>query len=128
MNINDMKSNLKMQQFYFSECSLKREPVIKDGDYNINLKKEIQSAGEHTYDVTLKTEVSKNDVELLVVAKARFILEADDYINEETVINRNTIAIMFPFVRSQVTLMTSQPAMSPVVLPPVNTARFEENQ
>ena len=32
----------------------------------------------------------------------------------------NAVAIMFPYLRSQVTLWTSQPMMSPIVLPPIN--------
>ena len=36
MDINDIKSNLKMNNFYFSECSFKREQLIRDGKYNID--------------------------------------------------------------------------------------------
>jgi preprotein translocase subunit SecB len=32
---------------------------------------------------------------------------------------------MFPFIRSQVTLLTTQPGMTPIVLPPINTAKYE---
>jgi preprotein translocase subunit SecB len=125
MDINKIKSNLKMNNFYFSEYSFKREPVIQDGGYNIDLKKEIQHIGNHEYDVSLKTTIKKQDMELIVVANAQFIYEAEDYAREEGIINANTVAIMFPFVRSQVTLMTSQPGMTPVVLPTINTAKFK---
>ena len=36
-----------------------------------------------------------------------------------------TVAIMFPFIRSQITLLTTQPGMTPIVLPPINTTKFE---
>ena len=32
----------------------------------------------------------------------------------------NAIAIIFPYMRSQVTLMTAQPNLPPIVLPPIN--------
>ena len=59
------------------------------------------------------------------VANAKFLFEADSYEREKTIIEKNTIAIMFPFVRSQVSLLTTQPNMVPIVLPPINTAKFE---
>ena len=44
---------------------------------------------------------------------------------EENIVKTNTVAIMFPFIRSQVTLLTTQPGMTPIVLPPINTTKFE---
>ena len=125
MDINDIKSNLKMNNFYFSECSFKRDQLIRDGKYNIDIQKSIQPTDDHVYDVTLKTVICKEDVRLIVIARAQFIFESNDYSKEESVINSNTVAIMFPFIRSQVTLMTSQPGMSPIVLPTINTAGFK---
>lgn len=124
MNINQMKSNLQMKNFYFSNCSFSRDSIIADGEYNIDLQKKIDKIDEHIYRVSLKTMILKEDMKLEVEANAEFIYSSDDYGNEETIINANTIAIMFPFVRSQVTLLTSQPGMAPIVLPPINTQKF----
>ena len=44
---------------------------------------------------------------------------------EEAIRNANTVAIKFPFIRSQVTLLTSQPGMTPIVLPAINTQKFK---
>jgi len=71
--------------------------------------------------IELTTSIEKDDINMRLVANATFIFEADDYSCEESVIDTNTVAIMFPFVRSQITLMTSQPGMAPIVLPPINT-------
>ena len=57
--------------------------------------------------------------------KAHFVYEAETYEKEESIIKTNTVAIMFPFIRSQVTLLTTQPGMTPIVLPPINTTKFE---
>jgi len=32
--------------------------------------------------------------------------------------------MLFPFIRNQVTLMTSHPGMTPIVLPTINTAKL----
>lgn len=64
-------------------------------------------------------------MKLEVEANAEFQYSSNDFENEEAIINTNTIAIMFPFIRSQVTLLTSQPGMAPIVLPPINTQKFK---
>ena len=38
----------------------------------------------------------------------------------EQLIKVNTVAIMFPFIRSQISLLTTQPGLTPVMLPPIN--------
>ena len=40
----------------------------------------------------------------------------------------NAIAIMFPYLRSQVTIMTTQPNATPVVIPPININSFLKRQ
>ena len=37
-------------------------------------------------------------------------------------IEKNTVAIMFPYLRSYVSLLTTQPGMSPIVLSAMNIA------
>lgn len=65
------------------------------------------------------------DMNLKLVADAIFTYDADDYSNEDKVVGDNTVAIMFPFIRSQITLMTSQPGMQPIVLPPINATKLK---
>lgn len=121
MNINNMQSDLKMSNLYFSKCSFERAPVIADGKYSINLEKKINKLEQHKYIVSITTIITKSDVKLEVIANAQFIFNSEDSAMEDAIIDENTVAIMFPFIRSQVTLMTSQPGMSPIVLPPINT-------
>ena len=116
MEIKKIESNLKMKNFYFSKCCFERRKEISNGEYHADLKKRITKTAEHEY-----------DFELLVVANAEFLYEAENYNQEEILIHKNTVAIMFPFIRSQVSLMTAQPGMMPVVLPPINTAKFNSS-
>lgn len=39
----------------------------------------------------------------------------------------NTVAIMFPYIRAQVTLLTSQPGFNSVVLPPIDITQMTNN-
>lgn len=125
MDLNKMKSDLKMENFYFSSCSVKRECEVVNGDCKADLQRDIKRTNEHEYDVELKLIVEKSDLLVTVIANAHFSYVAEDYKMEENIIKHNTVAIMFPFIRSQVTLLTTQPGMNPIVLPPINTRKFE---
>jgi len=125
MDIKDIKSNLQMKNFCFSKFSFVRDKVIKNGELNADIKKNIIPIGKHEYNVILTTTIEKDDMNIELVAEAQFLYESEDYSREESIINTNTVAIMFPFVRSQVTLLTSQPGMTPIILPPINTQKLK---
>lgn len=46
---------------------------------------------------------------------------------KDIIITKNTVAILFPYLRSQVTLMTAQPDIEPVVIPAININALLKN-
>ncbi len=126
MDINKMKSDLRMDGLHFSECTVTRSPVIENGTLSYDLTKQIQEMEDGSNLVILTLTISKEKADLFVkvVASAKFTMDSDDPELKKTIMNNNAVAIMFPFIRSQVTLMTTQPGMTPIVLPPINTTKF----
>lgn len=129
MDINKIKSDLRMNNFHFTECSVTRDDTIKEGVYSFDLKKEISKMPDGYYSVILTLTIDKenNDLHIKVVAAATFTMENDDAELIKSIMETNTVAIMFPFIRSQVSLLTTQPGMTPIILPPINTAKFKHN-
>ena len=129
MDINKMKSDLKMENFHFVECSIVRSPVIENGSLSFDLHKEIHELENGSYNVVLTLTISKekSDLNVKVIASAIFTMDNDDLELVRSIMDTNTVAIMFPFIRSQVSLLTTQPGMIPIVLPPINTAKFKSN-
>ena len=129
MDINRMKSELKMDEFHFVECSITRSAIIENGPISFDLQKEINELGDGNYSVILTLTVNKEEKDLAVkvVASAKFYMDNDDIDLVRSIMDTNTVAIMFPFIRSQVSLLTTQPGMTPIVLPPINTAKFKNN-
>ncbi len=127
MDINKMKSDLKMDSFYFSECSIIRSKSIDNGVLSMDLKKEINEQADKSYHVKLIFSITKegDDLSIKVVANAVFSMENDDIELVRSLMETNAVAIMFPFIRSQVSLLTTQPGMMPIVIPPINTAKFK---
>ena len=122
MDLNKMKSNLIMKSLYFKEFNFSREEKITDGELSVELKKNIETVSQHNYNIVLELNINNesNDINLHVVTIGNFEFDSDDYSAEEAIINKNTVAIMFPYIRSHITLMTSQPNMNPIILPPIN--------
>ena len=129
MDINKMKSDLKMDEFHFVECAVTRSAVIESGSLSFDLNKEINELDDGSYTVILTLTISKekSDLSVKVVASAKFTMDNGDIDLVRTIMENNTVAIMFPFIRSQVSLLTTQPGMTPIVLPPINTAKFKSN-
>ena len=125
MDINEIKSVLTMENFYFSKCALERSASIQDSNLRIDLSKKIEKTDEHQYSVELTLTIQGKDIQGIVIANARFQFGGDDTSREESIIQKNTVAIMYPFIRSQVTLLTSQPGLTPIVLPPIDTTKLK---
>lgn len=47
---------------------------------------------------------------------------------KSTIIRENTVSIMMPYIRSELTLLTSQPGVEAVVLPPFNIRKMLSDQ
>ena len=72
-----MKSELKMDDFHFVECSVTRKAVIENGALSFDLNKEINELddGNYTVILTLTIEKEKRDLSVKVVAAANFRME-----------------------------------------------------
>ena len=55
-----------------------------------------------------------------------FIKRVYLYDSEES--RKNTIAILFPYVRSYISIITTQPGMTPIVLPAMNIVAMINDQ
>ena len=129
----EIKSRLEMQDLYFPEYSLKYNK--KQGKMNLTTSFNVNYA-EKTDDknqvrIELNTLIADDEksFELKLTALAFFKLNPEGLEDKEAleILKTNTVAIMFPFVRSQVSLLTTQPGMTPILLQPINVEALVEN-
>ena len=91
----------------------------------LNVSHEIHNTNSDRVSVTAEIMSEPESLTLKLIAEAVFFLDSDDgNIFENPLIKQNTVAIMFPFIRSEITLLTSQPGMSPIVIPPLNIKKL----
>lgn len=122
MEINTRyESPLKLDTLIISESSFRRsEEMLRSARLDVNVKRKIEEYSPDHYKITLELFIADdaNQLELSVKCVACFTTKQ----NNNALIEKNAIAIMFPYVRSYVSIITSQPGMSPIVLPPMNIA------
>lgn len=120
-NLNNSLSVLKLLSLYVDE--LKYEKLLGekfDDDGTTEFSREITDMGDNKHKVSLTLEIEKeNDFSILVKMSGIFEI-SDDVPDKSQLLQKNTVAIIFPYIRSQITLLTSQPNMNPIVLPTIN--------
>ena len=123
------KSILKINHFVFDELSFKRkgfrQPDMDEIPYQVETTMHKESVNH--YLVTLTITVSKAN-EFDATVRLTGYCEIDDNLpNRDIILSENVPAILYPYARAQLTLMTAQPETTPVVLPVVNVHEMMRN-
>lgn len=126
MELNSALSKLQILDLYFSNFSFEQIKTIE----KLNVKTDIyvdyaqNNDDKSIYRVIVKTKSSDDNKKFKLNLETVGIFKLDKQDLEEDLINNiiqiNTLSIMFPYIRSQITLLTSQPGMTPIVLQPID--------
>ena len=126
---NKIKSVLEMSELFFPSYSLNLNEPIKEKSqyaYTFSIEYAERKDNKNIIRVQVSTKITDNEekLELNLDTVAFFKLDNQgEKISEQTaeqILKKNTVAIMFPFIRSQVSILTTQPGMIPIVMPPIN--------
>lgn len=122
---------LKLNNLVFDEISFKRIAVIQS-KYDLEISFSVDIGIN-----TSNSDIKKVSVKIIGNKKEEYIFEiqASGYFSyegnvEDTIITQNAVAIVMPYIRSEVSLLTAQPGIEPVVIPPFNVVEMmkENNQ
>ena len=124
-------SALIMKSVYIENMHFKRRALVvsyENTDMDVQRTVERLEDGSFKVTLTMTIEDKQEDFVLGVTVCGIFTLEDEtDETIKKASIAKNTVAILFPYLRSQITLLTSQPDMKPIVLPAVNINSLLEN-
>lgn len=123
--MSDVKSSLRMDELVFDKISFVREGFKNDNEINFSLESRIaQRQDQEVFRVTLNLKGNKKDEYSFEISLTGFFsFEDNGQITEKeknTLVSQNTVAIMIPFLRSQVSLLTAQPGVDCVMMPIFN--------
>ena len=123
MQNDNIKSALKLDNLFFDEISFSRIGFQNENKPKLSMEISIwEDINSKHYRTTLKFTLNKED-EYIVNVTAIGIFEFIGNVDEETkkdLIQKNSVSIMMPYVRSEISLITAQPGVETVVLPPFN--------
>ena len=128
--MGDIKSILVLQKLVFDKVLFERNGFRTDNKLKLEMQVQIEKNEVQSYRVTLIANGIKSDeYSFSVSLSGYFNIEStgnlDDQIEKE-LITKNAVAILMPYLRSEVTLLTSQPETDPVVLPIFNINKMME--
>ena len=113
------ESPLVLKNIMITEGTFKRsEDSLEDVELQVNVSHNVNQISDREYKIILELSVADPQGKLSVFVKGMAIFETEQ--KTRTLIERNTLAIMFPYFRSYVSTLTTQPGMMPIVLPAMN--------
>ncbi len=112
-------SPLILEEIVILEGSFKRtEAELSNENFNFDVKRSIEKKDNNRYAIILDAEVENEDASISIIVKCRGKFRTEQ--ENRDLIERNAIAIMFPYLRSYISTITTQPGMLPIVLPAMN--------
>ena len=108
-----------LKNIIITEGHFKRnEDSLENLELKVGVSHDVERLSEREYKITLELNVADPEEKLSVFVKGMAIFETKQ--ENQMLIERNTLAIMFPYFRSYVSTLTTQPGMTPIVLPAMN--------
>ncbi len=126
------ESVLKLEKLLFDNINFKRKGFKNGNKIELKLQVQISHEPNDVYRIGLTFIGEKRDEYSLEIAlSGYFSFEGNEEIPEDirtNLLNKNAVAILMPYLRSQVSLLTAQPEVDCIILPPFNINKMmEEN-
>ena len=128
-----IKSVLKLDHIVFDKIVFERQGFQNENEFDFNLQSNISKRdGSEIYRCTLLLKGNKPDEYMIEISLTGFfVLNNAEDISESmkyNLISKNTVAILMPYLRSEVSLLTAQPNTDTVVLPVFNISNMIDNE
>lgn len=123
---NKILSSMKMEKMVFEKIEFNRLGFKNDNNPKFNIESNfMQSASnKDLFKVELIMKCTKEEEYNFVIKLVGFFSFGSESTpsdeDRDILISRNAIAIMMPYMRSQISLLTAQPEMDCIVLPTFN--------
>ena len=124
---SDYESPLVLEKIDIVESTFRKKDVSLEGlELSVHVEHNIEDIQEDGYEITLCTTVSDKNENIYVNVKGKAIFRTPQ--KNMDILEKNTIEIMFPYIRSYISIITTQPGMAPIVLPAINIIAMINDQ
>lgn len=130
--MTDARCFLRLENLVFDELYFKRCGFSSESELKLNLEASVgQLLDKDVFKATIILQGEKKDEYTMKISITGFFsFDSDNAVSEETksvLLSKNALAILMPYLRSEVSLLTAQPGVAPIVLPPININNFIGN-
>ena len=121
------ESSLVLKELEIMESAFRKEGTLADDlELGVHVKHNLKKQSDGVFEILLETTISDADEKLYIYVKERAIFTTQQ--ENRDILEKNTIASMFPYIRSYISLITTQPGMNPIVLPAMNIIAMLNDQ
>lgn len=118
---------LKLNHLLFDEITFQRENFKSQSELKIEFGFNFELREEGDFVARIRVIGTKENEYKFVVRASGYFNVGEDIENRSAIIQQNAVAIIFPYIRSQISLLTAQPEVDPIVLQPFNIAQMVED-
>ena len=104
----------------------KKDGSLDDLELGVQVDHSLNKIGDDKFELILRTKVADQDEKVCVWVKGRAIFNTQQ--ENMSILERNAIAILFPYIRSYISTITTQPGMAPILLPAMNIVAMLNDQ
>ena len=122
----NMENNciLKLNHLLFDEITFNRVNFKSENDLQVEFGFAFNKRENGEFVSSIRIIGTKKDEYNFVVRVSGYFQISETVEDSNILIQQNAIAIVFPYIRSQISLLTAQPEVDPVILPPMNIAQM----
>ena len=122
----NMENNciLKLNHLLFDEITFNRVNFKSKNDLQVEFGFAFNKRENGEFVSSIRIIGTKKDEYNFVVRASGYFQISEAVEDSDILIQQNAIAIVFPCIRSQISLLTAQPEVDPVILPPMNIAQM----
>ena len=122
----NMENNciLKLNHLLFDEITFNRVNFKSENDLQVEFGFAFNKRENGEFVSSIRVIGTKKDEYNFVVRVSGYFQISETVEDSNILIQQNAIAIVFPYIRGQISLLTAQPEVDPVILPPMNIAQM----
>lgn len=119
-----MLAEIQLKKYYISDMDFKYTPHSESEiEKNVSFKHQVAYPSDNTVEVSIYCKVSdESGLEIKVTMKGIFAITSNnaDLDDVRVLCERNTLAILFPYLRSAISDISLKANVEPIILPTVN--------
>lgn len=130
--MENIKSSLILENLVFEKIEFIRDGFKSNGEVKYRIEVQISYSTDDISRVTLILKGYKEgEYNFTIVLSGYFTFRSPDGLAEslkQDMLKKNATAILMPYLRSELSLLTAQPGMECLALPPFNINKLLDNK